>query len=486
MLSMRSVVMALGIAAISPVACRSQSTQPQSGTSTTTEDRGVSVAALHTAARSATGESISWREHIIDDRVVGRVPIAGGDGLAMADLDRDGHGDIVSVHESDTQYDGSARGHIRIAFGTASPDKWELATLGEGPDAAAAEDVAIGDLNGDGYPDVVVACELAHLIYFQNPGALARTARWERAIPAATTGRGSFIRIALADFDGNGRLEVVAANKGAQNPEPQDREPRPISVFEIARDPLDASGWKEHVLTRVAVPINVQTVDLDGDGDLDVVGGSRNEQRIMWFENRSSTELAFVEHAIELAGAAAVWGFNMDFDDLNGDGRVDIVLAEAYSNLVWLAQPETAAMPWPVHAVGTIDPDVLVGLALADIDGDTDRDVIVGSYSKGPREVDGDVTAKDPLGRLAWFENPGVGGESWARHDISRRKRGMFDEFIAFDFDHDGDMDFAATRGNSEPYDGVFWLEQVRTREPVASFERARPDDSEEAPLPVK
>jgi hypothetical protein len=60
----------------------------------------------------------------------------------------------------------------------------------------------------------------------------------------------------------------------------------------------------------------------------------------------------------------------------------------------------------------------------------------------------------------------------------------MFDKFIARDFDRDGDVDFAGTRGNSVPYDGVFWLEQVRTREPVPSFTKARAHDSEEMPLP--
>ena len=30
----------------------------------------------------------------------------------------------------------------------------------------------------------------------------------------------------------------------------------------------------------------------------------------------------------------------------------------------------------------------------------------------------------------------------------------------------------------------VFWLEQVRSTEPAAAFERARPEDSEEMPLP--
>ena len=40
------------------------------------------------------------------------------------------------------------------------------------------------------------------------------------------------------------------------------------------------------------------------------------------------------------------------------------------------------------------------------------------------------------------------------------------------------------TRGNSSLYDGVFWLEQVRTKNPKQSFEPAREQDSEEMPLP--
>ena len=74
---------------------------------------------------------------------------------------------------------------------------------------------------------------------------------------------------------------------------------------------------------------------------------------------------------------------------------------------------------------------------------------------------------------------------TWLRHDISRRYRGMFDKFIARDVDRDGLIDFIGTRGNSEPFDGVFWLQQVRTRDPVPVFSRARALDSEEAPLPV-
>ena len=45
-------------------------------------------------------------------------------------------------------------------------------------------------------------------------------------------------------------------------------------------------------------------------------------------------------------------------------------------------------------------------------------------------------------------------------------------------------MDFVGTRGNSLPYDGVYWLEQSRTDAPMASFAPARDTDSAEMPLP--
>jgi hypothetical protein len=60
----------------------------------------------------------------------------------------------------------------------------------------------------------------------------------------------------------------------------------------------------------------------------------------------------------------------------------------------------------------------------------------------------------------------------------------MFDAFIPRDMDGDGDLDFISTRGNSSIYDGVFWLEQARTRDPAPSFTQARRQDSPEVPLP--
>ena len=170
-----------------------------------------------TTALAQDGSYISWREHIVDEPASAGFALSGSDGLVMADIDNDGYEDIVSVHESDSEYDSSvpdpdyvpdAEGHVRIAFGSADPGTWTNITVAEGTDAPAPEDAAVADVNGDGYLDVMVAAELAHLVYLQNPGAGARVDAWPRLVLPMTKGRGSYIRVFFADFDGDGVPEV--------------------------------------------------------------------------------------------------------------------------------------------------------------------------------------------------------------------------------------------------------------------------------------
>ena len=230
-----------------------------------------------------------------------------------------------------------------------------------------------------------------------------------------------------------------------------------------------------------------------GDGDLDILAGSRYESRVLWLENLGTDGIQFQEHRIEVTGRSVPWraremhltGMNVAFLDVNGDGRLDILTQETFSKLIWLEQPEEPAVPWQIHPIGSVFPDHSVGVAVGDLNQDGHFDLLIGSYSRGPRDQDGpEITRYHPVARIAWFQNPGPATEAWLRHDITRRKRGMYDQLILRDLDGDGDLDFTGTRGNSARFDGVFWLEQVRTPGPVASFEPARQQESEELPLP--
>ncbi|WP_165605807.1 FG-GAP repeat domain-containing protein [Flavivirga aquatica] len=440
---------------------------------------------------SSESNYISWKEHTIDDYELSGNKISGGDGLVMADIDMDGFEDIISVHESDWKYDGIPRGHLRIAFGSNDPDIFYLTTIGEGQEVGGIEDVAVVDLNKDGFLDIIAACELSHITYFENPGKNIRTHYWKRLIPEITKNRGSFIRVFTADLNKDGQSEIITANKGSQAGYAKGATPKPISYFEIIGNPLNNSSWKETVLLNVLVPINAQPIDIDNDGDLDILVGSRGENRIVLMENISQDSIQFQAHNINISKIAnlnlpnvEVSGFNLDFYDINKDTLLDIIIKDNQENLIWLEQPPIFSKEWIPHNIGSISPDILVGFVTADINGNQLMDIIVGSYSKGARTKDGNVTVNDHLGSLAWFEQPTNLSKKWIFHPIVRRKRGMYDKFIAYDMDKDGDLDFVYTRGNSHPFDGVYWIEQIRSKEnPTVFFKSERIKDSEKMPF---
>jgi hypothetical protein len=451
-------------------------------------DPGIPLAEQTSNSMDTDGQAIAWVEHRIDDEALaGGVPLRGADGLQIADLDRDGLQDIVSVHEDS--------GHIRLAFGV-SHGRWESVTLIEGGMARGAEDVAIADINGDGWLDLLVACEDGNILYFQNPGENARVpSNWAYVTPKITHDRGSWIRVFAADLNKDGHLEMIATNKGKKmyaGKGPMGIAKTAVSWFDIPANPLDADAWQEHELGRYVVPINSRPIDIDDDGDLDIIAGSRGEARMILFENNGANPVAFTEHKIEpdvrrfpqtTIRPKMFSGMMMAFADLNHDGRKDIVTFESPYSIVWLEQPEHFGETWKNHPLTNLYPDAPIALTLADINGNGRLDLLTGGYSQDPREQDEQKPEiAHSAGGIYWLEQGEDPLDTWTRHGISRRTRGMFDAFIPRDINEDGLIDFIGTRGNSGEYDGVFWLEQTRSQYSTRRFIPARKEESRELP----
>lgn len=458
---------------------------------------GDTVADTLTRARRPDGRYISWQEHLIDDETLGgTVPIRGGDGLHMADLDHDDVLDIISIHGESS--------YVRVVFGSDDVDTWFRLSLAEDKEARSPRDLAVGDVDGDGFDDAVVAAGEGHLLYLENPGGTVRGFRWGRTIPPATRGRGSFDRVSLADFDADGRPEVLAVN-GGEGRDPSRAAPGPgVSWFRLPADPLDGAAWQENALLADTKAVNSRPVDLDADGDLDVVVGLSEGSPLVWFENTPAES-----GAEEDAGRGVVFlarefwggegptgprpdGSRLGFADLNSDGHVDLVSLSAgdVSELLWIEQPADLSQPWPIHPLGTISPDHAADFGIADINGDEMLDVIVGgrgakSSAQDEAPDNEAVSAAAPAGRIAWFENPGTGGASWRRHDISRRAKGSYVGFVPRDIDQDDDVDFFVTRGGSGGFDGLIWLHQLHSNTPVMQFKRGRAEGEKPLGLPT-
>ncbi len=425
------------------------------------------------AARISRGAYIAWREHIVDDGGVAGERILGADGLAVGDLDRDGFIDVIAVHEDSS--------HVRAVFGgpievRRQPGWSGSLTLGKGPLVGDCEDVSIGDLDGNGWDDVAVACERGHVVVFFNLGRPREHSGWLPVIVQATRGRGSWIRLAVVDLDGDGHNELVAANKGGTS----------VSILYPGAQPRNGREWTEKVVWRCRTPINVRPVDLDGDGTLELVAASRGEKRIVCLDRERDTWRTI---PIYSGSNPPSEGFMMQFIDLDRDGRLDIITEEDHGGRVfWLQQP--ARMDggrWQLHLIGDVSPDWATGLGLADIDGDGQKDLIVGGYSAGPRlHEPAVIRPSDRCGCLVWFKQPERPTELWIRYPISRRRRAMYDMFIPTDLNEDGLVDFLTTRGNSGAFDGVIWIEQIRSTRPCPAFFRARATDSPEVPWPSR
>ena len=171
--------------------------------------------------------------------------------------------------------------------------------------------------------------------------------------------------------------------------------------------------------------------DIDGDGDLDILATAKNDDDVVLYTNNGSQSFTKSVIDSDLGGAQ-----NIGCSDLNDDGYMDVIATGAESNkVIWYRNDGSQNF-----TENTIDESIdgPLRFVVKDLDEDGDKDILICARD------DDDVV---------WLSNNG--SESFTKNTIDNNIELPRDVEV-IDLDEDGDLDIVATSGNSAG-DEVVW-----------------------------
>jgi hypothetical protein len=295
------------------------------------------------------------------------------------------------------------------------------------------------DVNHDGAPDIVTVGWMTDgLWWYENPKK--PDVMWQRHLIAHTIEtEGGW----MADLNGDGHPDLALAHYGHAGMFWVDfagAEPR---VHQVGGSAEDGHG--------------VGIADIDGDGKADLLGTHG------WFRNLDANTDKWEWHGEWNLGDA---GFPIIGYDVNHDGKQDLIYGQGHGyGLYWLEQQSAGgSRQWVRH---TIDSSFSQShaLALADIDGDGEPELLTGKRYRG--HDGGDPGSYDPL--VVYYYKLDRKTAQFTRVPISMNgTAGVGTQFIVADLDGDGDIDLA-TAGKT----GVHYFENMRVNQ-VAPAQREK------------
>ncbi|MEM9592814.1 MAG: FG-GAP-like repeat-containing protein [Acidobacteriota bacterium] len=305
--------------------------------------------------------------------------------------------------------------------------------------------VHTADIDGDGDLDVLGAARNDdELNWWDNTSGDGST--WaENMVDGALNGA---TWVATGDADGDGDLDVVGAAFFDSD----------VVYYENVNG--DGSAWTATTVDDSFAGVSVvEFADIDGDGDLDVIGGAMNLNDVVWWDNTAGDGSAWTERTIDasFSGARSVVAA-----DIDRDGDLDVVGAGEFADEVaWWENVNGDGLTWNQTTVNTLPFDGAAAICVDDLDGDGDLDIA------GAAEGADDV---------AWWENTSGDGSAWAETIIMGEFNGAHG-LVTADVDGDGDRDIVAVARFEEPSNGsVEWWDNaagdgsVWTRRLVEAF----------------
>jgi len=297
--------------------------------------------------------------------------------------------------------------------------------------------INLGDFDGDGFLDIVTANNGVNKLYINNKTSTPFNSVSTRDISTDET---LSSQVVLGDLDGDGDLDAVVGNNLGRNNfylNNGTSEPfKGVLASEISNDTDNT--------------YSVALGDMNGDGDLDLVTGTYAGINKLYLNNGTSNPFNGVS-SLNISNDADKTQ-SIVLNDLNGDGKLDILVANfSQKNKLYLNNGTNDPFNGVLASNISNDTDDTIAISSMDLNGDSKLDVVVGNYYQ----------------KNKFYLNNGTSNSfnGVSSNDISSDEDDT--RSIAFaDLDQDGDLDLVignynqknklyTNNGTATPFNGV-------------------------------
>lgn len=285
--------------------------------------------------------------------------------IAVGDFDGDGKPDVAVANQG-----SSTLSTLKNLSNVGSITAGSFGMRADFTEVNGASFIVVADLDGDGKPDLIAANYFGSSVsVFRNTSTTASPSTGSFAFPLSYAAGVNPWAVAAGDLDGDGKPEIVVANQNSNT----------ISILRNTSTSGNIS-FAARVDLSIDKPNTIAIGDLDGDSKPEIAVTSWNGFAGV-FRNKSTsgtiTASSFEPHVDLMAGSEPG---SVCMGDLNGDGKVDLAVSNLRGNTVSVFQNNAASSAAGISFSPKID--FAVGLdpqhvAIGDLDGDGKPDLVV-------------------------------------------------------------------------------------------------------------